>query len=398
MHDLRKGIGPTSQPVENKGLEKTQNNRRAMDEHIPACDTFMTKLEVGHCDEPSSHFINRVQVQNPLSMMNQRAKACSECARLKEKCDRERPCGRCKRLGKSATCVDQTISRKRKRSAIEEEAVKVRSCDRCRRRKKKCIGGAPCENCVRADLASECNARNGSAEKGALVCLTRPVAPNYNYVLNVPKGVLDIPTSINWALANLNNVSPLEIYEALSSKSLMTMTLMLLSSATVFSFPGATSYILQVKNIMEQLSSFVGIEKMKPLIDLLEKFSKVSLSDLRPPQSLVVPPSISVIDSESLNIIPKFHLLSPAEKQEVEYMIEQGGAESLLALPGVKRSQVGTFCLRLDISAPKPNLLSLQFFLNYAAEKLLGYTSQEIKHYLDIRTITRGKDGINPMF
>jgi hypothetical protein len=264
----------------------------------------------------------------------------------------------------------------------------------------------PCEECIRADLTSECNAQGATMQEeteneGGFIFLTKHISDNFIHVLNVPTRSADIISSTQSAFVELDNVSPLQIYESLTSNSLVTLYLMLLSCATTISFPGTPKYVLQVKRVMEQISSFTGEKAVQPIIERLNKLSKITLNDLRPPQSMVIPPAITVLDSEVLNSIPKYNGLSTDERMEVDFMLESGGADFLMDLAKVERSRIGTMLVRLSLSQsedkPLPTLKHQQFYLNYTAENLFGYTSQELKHYLDVRLMNRGKDGANPI-
>lgn len=70
--------------------------------------------------------------------------SCKACNIAKRQCDRQRPCSRCKRVGK--LCEEYpTIPRKKR----EPGTVNQRSCTACRMSKTKCSTNWPCKRCIK---------------------------------------------------------------------------------------------------------------------------------------------------------------------------------------------------------------------------------------------------------
>lgn len=71
--------------------------------------------------------------------------SCQRCTSAKRQCDKQRPCGRCVRLGAGDGCVDYIPSPRKKRKP--GEAIRA-ACVGCREAKLKCSEGQSCKRCV----------------------------------------------------------------------------------------------------------------------------------------------------------------------------------------------------------------------------------------------------------
>lgn len=93
--------------------------------------------------------------------------ACCLCSAAKVRCDRDRPCSRCKTRGTSDLCVDRAVVANPNRT-VPKQLKEVKACNPCYLAKVACSDKRPCPRCIRLQQPESCiivSRRNSSQQQ-----------------------------------------------------------------------------------------------------------------------------------------------------------------------------------------------------------------------------------------
>eukprot|EP00475_Leptophrys_vorax_P034091 TRINITY_DN5461_c0_g1_i2.p1 TRINITY_DN5461_c0_g1~~TRINITY_DN5461_c0_g1_i2.p1 ORF type:complete len:371 (-),score=48.14 TRINITY_DN5461_c0_g1_i2:394-1506(-) len=342
-------------------------------------------------------------------------KACSECARLKERCDANRPCERCIRVKRPESCADQISGFKRPRSAttnehepspdinhprpkapsalIKSNKLEGPACEPCHRRKKKCDRLAPCSRCARQGDSRHCIYPTASSSStgiaaGELSLISSSNAfvwHSFNLVLDSQPATFDYLSNYKAAYQQLLNLSPLEVMDAIFD----------MPQHILYLFGGLLGMLL-TPTLTEKLLSDIretidyNFSDSNHAVSVVQKLGNLSLMQNAPdlstlPDFTVRPvfekPNFALINSRNI-----FAGFPPVELSALEHYLDRFVPPALL--PYMKpNTRPACFLIRIGFPVPGQSHPSVTFILNKEAESLFGYTSQELQYSADIRDL-----------
>jgi hypothetical protein len=357
-------------------------------------------------------------------------KACSECARLKEKCDTNRPCQRCVRVKRPELCTDQSApiiknkrkadNSKRKKNSDssgddDDESItapppkKLKSgkaepveaaCVPCHRKKKRCDRKKPCSRCIRQKTSGACVYPPPKAPAGEgrelvqsnwmvnLVSGVNDIWPTFNLVMDSQPTSFDFVSNYVAAHQMLLNISPLEITDVLTALPQHILLLFSGLATMMLSPPLAQKIFSDLRETIDYSYRFGKSENASQCLDrMLSLTTQSTLPDAVP--NFTVRPVAETPDLLAVNSRDIYAGLEPIEAGAILYYLDRFVPETLEAylnhsIPG---SRPSCFLIRMGVPSAENNLSPVSFFLNKEAESMFGYTSQELQYFADVRDL-----------
>jgi hypothetical protein len=325
-----------------------------------------------------------------------RARACRECAKMKCKCDNKRPCSRCIRLNKQQFCQDQDpkLTLEHLKSLLEAPPKVRQACARCRLRKQKCNGRLPCDRCLSDGLSEVCCFEGQSSTKALVlpestcVILPKEIKCDIIYLLNGPSLKFDYPANFDLGFNELLNLSPLSIYESLCRLTDEMLVGLYGCAELFFSLNGAIRFFEGVLQGLEQLAMVQGeTELLLTTMNRIQWLCTIDTEMLDGPHvKQQTQPSLDTPSPDELNSVGMFEHIDPLEAEEIRGYFERS-SEGLKQLTGASDDMIACIVSRLGFARENDPMHASTFFLNRQAEESLGYTSQELNHYIRIRDL-----------
>jgi hypothetical protein len=202
-------------------------------------------------------------------------RTCIECARLKTRCDGHRPCGYCLHRGVPPhLCVDRE-SRSSEGAAASMPVRVYKSCEMCKIKKIKCTGEMPCRGCVQRGAQHECYFKSSnesqSSPKSTMASEASQSSTGLYQSVKFQPQTLDYAHNTMLLLRAVQSISPLSIAESLSVISrTVAMNIFFRWSCLLLSPYGANIFFQQVHCLLQTVPVKHGFQ---PTVDKVQEMA-----------------------------------------------------------------------------------------------------------------------------